>query len=112
MRDFFYVDNMHGVDWQGIYEKYQVLVPHVQHRADLNYIIGEMIGELNAGHAYVNPGDQPGTQRIPTGLLGARLSANESGFFRIDKVLEGAPWSRSEERRVGKECRSRGTRDT
>lgn len=93
MRDFFYVDNMHGVDWQGIYEKYQVLVPHVQHRADLNYIIGEMIGELNAGHAYVNPGDQPGTQRIPTGLLGARLSAHESGFFRIDKVLEGAPWS-------------------
>lgn len=93
MRDFFYVDNMHGVDWQAIYEKYQQLVPHVQHRADLNYIIGEMIGELNAGHAYVNPGDQPGTQRIPTGLLGARLSAHESGYFRIDKVLEGAPWS-------------------
>lgn len=93
MRDFFYVDNMHGVDWQAIYNKYNPLVSHVNHRTDLTYIIGEMIGELNAGHAYVNTGDQPKPERITTGLLGARLSNHSSGFARIDKILEGASWS-------------------
>lgn len=93
MRDFFYVDNMHGVDWEAIYQKYQPLVPHVGHRTDLNYIIGEMIGELNVGHAYVNPGDQPSSKRITTGLLGAQVSAHVSGFFQIEKILKGAPWS-------------------
>lgn len=43
MRDFFYAKNMHGVDWDHVYEKYKVLVPYVNHRTDLTYIIGEMI---------------------------------------------------------------------
>lgn len=93
MRDFFYVENMHGVDWKAIHDKYAVLVPHVNHRNDLTYVIGEMIGELNVGHAYVNSGDKPEPERIKTGLLGAKLSKHSSGYFRIDKILEGANWS-------------------
>ena len=46
-------------------------MPHVNHRADLTYVIGEMIGELNAGHTYVGGGDLPQPERIPMGLLGA-----------------------------------------
>ena len=49
-RDYFYVDNMHGYDWQALRDKYEPLLEHVNHRADLNYVIGEMIGELNVGH--------------------------------------------------------------
>ncbi|MDD1692340.1 MAG: hypothetical protein LUQ05_04030, partial [Methanoregula sp.] len=56
MRDFFYVPNMHGVDWQAMHDKYSCLLPYVNHRNDLTYIIGEMIAELNIGHAYVNSG--------------------------------------------------------
>ncbi len=93
MRDFFYVDNMHGVNWVEIYEKYKPLVSHVNHRTDLTYVIGEMIGELNAGHAYVNTGDQPKAERITTGLLGAKIVNHSSGYFRIEKILEGASWS-------------------
>lgn len=93
MRDFFYVENMHGVDWKAIHDKYAVLVPYVNHRNDLTYIIGEMIGELNVGHAYVNSGDKPEPERIKTGLLGAKLSKHSSGYFRVDKILEGANWS-------------------
>lgn len=93
MRDFFYVENMHGVDWKAIHDKYAVLVPHVNHRNDLTYVIGEMIGELNVGHAYVNSGDRPKPERIKTGLLGAKLSKHSSGYFRVDKILEGANWS-------------------
>jgi len=94
MRDFFYVENMHGVDWKAMHDKYAVLVPYVNHRADLTYIIGEMIGELNIGHAYVNSGEMPSPDRVKLGLLGAKISKHSSGFFKIDRLLEGAPWSR------------------
>ena len=52
-RDFFYVKNMHGFDWKVIGNQYRPLVEHVAHRSDLNYVIGEMISELNVGHAYI-----------------------------------------------------------
>ncbi len=93
MRDFFYVENMHGLDWPAIKEKYSVLVPYVKHRDDLTYIIGEMIGELSVGHAYVNSGEKPEPKRIKTGLLGAQLSKHKSGYFEVTKILDGAAWS-------------------
>jgi tricorn protease len=93
MRDFFYDPNMHGVDWKAIHTKYEPLIPYVNNRNDLNYIIGEMIGELNIGHAYVGGGDKPEPERIKTGLLGAALSRDKSGFYRIDKILKGENWT-------------------
>ena len=94
-RDGFYLENMHGLDWKAIKEKYAVLVPHAQTRLDLNYVIGEMIGEVGCGHAYVNPGEVPYVHRIPMGLLGAELSKDESGYYRIDKIIPGAVYSQA-----------------
>lgn len=93
MRDFFYMDNMHGLDWNKMRQKYEVLLPYVYNRHDLNYIIGELIGELNVGHAYIGGGDTPDIPRITTGLLGATFVKDPSGFFRITRILEGANWS-------------------
>jgi tricorn protease len=95
MRDFFFDPTMHGVDWKAMRTKYEPLVKHVNHRADLTYVIGEMIGELNAGHAYVGGGDMPHPQRLATGLLGAKLSRDPSGYIRIDKILRGESWNPS-----------------
>lgn len=94
-RDGFYLENMHGVDWKTIKAKYQVLVPYAKTRFDLNYIINEMIGELACGHAYVNPGECKRAERIPMGLLGAELNRDGSGYYRIDKIIPGAPYSKS-----------------
>lgn len=93
MRDFFYAKNMHGVDWNAIYEKYKVLIPYVNHRTDLTYIIGEMIGELNVGHAYSANGEHPTPPRIKMGLLGARFEKDGSGYFKVKKIIEGANWN-------------------
>lgn len=94
MRDFFYVENMHGVNWKDMHTKYEVLVPYVNNRNDLNYVIGELIGELNVGHAYVNGGDCPAPERLSQGLLGAKLSRHSSGYFQIDKILSGENWNK------------------
>jgi tricorn protease len=94
MRDFFYVENMHGLDWNKMHEKYAVFLPYVKHRNDLNYIIGELIGELNVGHAYINGGDSPEVKKIKTGLLGATIIKDKSGYFKIEQILDGANWSK------------------
>ncbi|MFC7524352.1 S41 family peptidase [Parapedobacter sp. GCM10030251] len=93
MRDYFYDPNMHGVNWQAMHDKYAPLLPYVNHRDDLTYLIGELIGELNVGHAYVNSGDRPSTERIPMGLLGATFSRDKSGYYRIDSILSGQSWN-------------------
>src|SRR4051794_28743876 len=94
MRDFFYDPGLHGVDWPAMKKKYEVLVPHVRHRYDLTYVIGEMISELNIGHAYVGGGEAPEVARVKTGLLGAELKKDpKTGYFKIEKVLKGANWN-------------------
>jgi len=94
MRDFFYAKNMHGVDWDMVYKKYRVLVPYIGHRSDLTYILGEMIGELSIGHAYSQNGEKPEPIRLKMGLLGARYIKDKSGFFKVEKILLGANWSK------------------
>jgi tricorn protease len=95
MRDFFYDPNMHGVDWRATREKYAPLVEHVNHRADLTYVIGEMIGELNVGHAYVGGGDVPEVRKIPMGLLGARLVRDPATkAVKIARILPGENWEK------------------
>ena len=88
-RDGFYLENMHGVDWKAMKEKYGALLPYVKSRLDLNYVIGEMISELACGHAYVNPGEMPQPKRVDMGLLGAELSRDKSGNYRIDRIIPG-----------------------
>jgi tricorn protease len=96
MRDYFYDPNMHGVDWKAVRDKYEPLVAHVNHRADLSYVIGEMISELNASHAYVGGGDLPKVPRIQTGLLGAELTQDEkTKYYKIAKLLPGNTWDKN-----------------
>ena len=91
MRDFFYDPNMHGVDWKLMHDKYAELIPYVNHRYDLTYVIGELIGELNIGHAYVGGGDMPHVEAIPIGLLGADY-VFEKGSYKIKRIFEGQNW--------------------
>ncbi len=93
MRDYFYAPNMHGVDWPAMRAKYAALLPYVQHRNDLTYLIGELIAELHIGHTYVGGGDRPMAPRIRTGLLGAELSRDPaSRAYRVDRILSGENW--------------------
>jgi tricorn protease len=93
LRDWFYDPGMHGQDWEKIYERYRPLVDHVAHRADLDYVFGEIAGELNAGHVYVAESpDTPKAERKPGGLLGAEIEAHPSGYFRIAKIFPGENW--------------------
>lgn len=89
-RDFFYVANMHGHDWEALRDRYAPLIAHVRHRSDLNYVIGEMIAELNVGHAYISGGDTGAPPRPTCALPGVRFRFDgTSGLYRIDTILRG-----------------------
>ena len=89
-RDFFYVANMHGYDWRALRAKYEPLLDSVGHRADLNYVIAEMISELVVQHAYIDGGDLGLPKRPFVALPGARFALDAAaGRYRISAILAG-----------------------
>jgi len=94
-RDFFYDPNMHGVDWNEVRSRYGNLVKFAASRWDLNFLLGEMIGELSSSHTYKGGGDTEKSEHRNVGLLGVNWS-EESGHYKIAKIIKGAEWDVSE----------------
>lgn len=90
-RDFFYDPGMHGVDWEAMRRRYGALVDDCVTRWDLNFVIGELIGELSASHAYRWGGDTEHGPSRSAGLLGCEFEAKD-GAFRISHIIRGARW--------------------
>ncbi len=91
-RDFFYDPDMHGVNWNHVWDQYSSLLPRISNREELNDLITEMIGELNVGHAYIWGGDILGAGWASTGYLGCDLEATNEGAYRITRILRGQGW--------------------
>jgi tricorn protease len=91
-RDYFYDPGMHGNDWDAVYRRYSPLVPHVRHRADLNYVLDQTNGELSVGHSFVFGGDMPEVDTPKNGLLGADLEAHDGGW-RIARIFTSESWN-------------------
>lgn len=92
MRDFLYVNNVHGAPWDKIYNWYQPWIKHVRHRTDLNYVVDILSGEVAIGHSYVSGGDMPDVDRVPVGLLGADFDIVD-GYYQIKKIYTGEQWN-------------------
>ncbi|HKI83717.1 MAG TPA: S41 family peptidase, partial [Candidatus Krumholzibacteria bacterium] len=96
-RDWFYDPGMHGVDWNAMREKYGQFVPYCGTRGDLNYLIGEMIAELNIGHTYVYGGDREDRgDRVGVGMLGCDFDSPKGAKHpRISHIIPGVSWDES-----------------
>ena len=90
-RDLFVNAKMNGVDWQGVHDAYAKLLPLVGDRDDLNYLIGEIQGELGNSHTYVGGGDDGDpTKSVPTAMLGADFALDaKSGRYRFETIYPG-----------------------
>lgn len=91
-RDYFYDPGMHGRDWNKVYKRYAPLVSFVKHRADLNYILDQVNGELSVGHSFVRGGDLPSIDRATGGLLGADFIARQ-GRWQIKRIYTSESWN-------------------
>ena len=91
-RDYFYVENLHGADWNQVYDKYSPWVDHVRHRSDLTYILDIMGGEMSVGHSFTGGGDNPEVDQVSIGLLGADLEV-ANNRYRIKRIYNGENWN-------------------
>lgn len=91
-RDYFYDPNMHGRDWNLVYERYSPLVPFIKHRADLTYVLDQVNGELSVGHSFVFGGDYPSVERSTVGMLGADLVIDNDAW-KIKRIFTTESWN-------------------
>ena len=91
-RDWFYDPNLHGADRKALMAVYQPFVDNVMSRADLNYIFGDMLGEITAQHVYIFGGDRPEPKHVSVGLLGADYTIDHDRY-RFAKVYFGENWN-------------------
>jgi len=90
-RDYFYDPNMHGVDWDAVKVKYAAMLKGAMSREEVDFIIGEMLGELNASHTYHGGGDIENEKHATTGYLGVNWEA-DGKYYKIKEIIQGAPW--------------------
>ncbi|MEO6254836.1 MAG: PDZ domain-containing protein [Ferruginibacter sp.] len=91
-RDYFYDRNMHGRDWQEVWEQYSPLMPYIRHRTDLTYLLDQLGGEVSVGHSFVFGGDFPALDTSRVGVLGADLVATD-GRWKINRIYTAESWN-------------------
>ena len=91
-RDYFYVPNHHGADWDLVYRMYSPWIDDVAHRADLTYVLDLLGGELSVGHSFTGGGDIPRTEPDKVGLLGADLVVDHERY-RLTRIYDGEEWN-------------------
>jgi tricorn protease len=90
-RDYFYDAAMHGVDWNQAKERYLKMLEGAMTREEADFVIGELIGELNASHTYHGGGDMEVAKNKSVGYLGVDWQA-DGDYYKIKKIIRGAAW--------------------
>ena len=90
-RDYFYDDTLHSVDWKGMRERYQPYLADVRYRVDLNYVLGQLVGELVNSHIRVGGPEPPKPEASPAGLLGADYEVVD-GRYRVTRIVPAPYW--------------------
>ena len=91
-RDFFYDPHFHGLDLQKAEQAYAPFVAGITSRADFNYLLADMLGNINVLHMYVAGGKHPDIPHVDVGLLGADYSI-DSGRYRFARIFNGENWN-------------------
>ena len=88
-RDYFYVRNMHGLDWKAVGDKYAKLLPQLRARNELTELIRWMQAELSTGHSFrVEPTVFAAPPASTPAYLGVETEISQ-GFHKITRMYDG-----------------------
>ena len=98
LKEKFYVESLHGVDWDFYYKEYIKFLPYITNNYDFAEMLSEMLGELNASHTGSGYNDyQPLMDQTAT--LGLFYDYNYTGNgLCIAEVIEGGPLDKAASR--------------
>ena len=89
----FWTDDLSGVDWRAVYDRYAPLVDRVATRAELSDLIWELQGELGTSHAYEMGGEYRTGPDYRQGHLGVEWDFDAaSGRYQVGRILNGDLW--------------------
>lgn len=92
-RDHFWTEDMSGVDWQHVYQRYLPLLERVATRAEFSDLMWEMQGELATSHAYEYGGDYPADPEYDQGFLAAEFRYDEArDGYVLERIGQGDVW--------------------
>jgi tricorn protease len=93
-REHFWVEDLSGVDWQRVLDRYLPLVDRCSTRAELADLIWELQGELGTSHSYEFGGDHRSPPAVLQGSIGAdTVWDEEEQGWRISHIVTGDSWS-------------------
>lgn len=96
-QEFFWTEDLSGIDWEKIYERYKPLIAKIGSRSELSDIIWEMQGELGTSHAYEWGGEYHPTPRYFIGYLGADLAYDKKKKgYKFTRIFKGDVWKKGE----------------
>ena len=91
VKDKFYVEDIHGVDWEGYRENYKRFLPYINNNYDFRDMLSEMLGELNGSHTGARY--NPQGPSLKTAALGLFLDNNYQGNgLRVEEVIKRGPF--------------------
>ncbi len=97
-RDFFWTEDMSGVDWEHVYQRYLPLLDRIATRGEFSDLMWEMQGELGTSHAYEMGGDYRSSPNYAQGFLGADYAYDaENNGYRITHIPRGDGWEASKD---------------
>jgi tricorn protease len=92
-RDHFWAEDMSGVDWWLVLDRYMPLVGKVATRLEFSDLMWEMQGELGTSHAYELGGDYRPAPAYLIAHLAADLAYDEeAAAWRFAHLVAGDPW--------------------
>ena len=94
MKFRFYDVNMHGVEWAAMRKRYEPLLADVGDREELQAIVSQMIGELNASHTGISGGGGPEPAAMQTRYPGFEMEPDSSGYYKVTHVYKDGPADR------------------
>ena len=95
-RDQFWTEDLSGLDWAAIHDRYLPLVDRVASRAEFSDLMWELQGELGTSHCYEMGGDYRPEPTWWQGFLGADLAFDAaSGAWKVARLPKGDSWDPS-----------------
>jgi len=95
MKHRFYDANMHGVDWDKVKAVYEPLLAYAHDSEELQNIISQMIGELNASHTGISGGGRrEAGEAAQTRYPGFDVAPDPGGYFKLTHIYKTGPADR------------------
>ena len=96
IKDKFYRDDFHGIDWDAMGEAYRQKLPSIGHNRDLANMFAELTGELNASHIGSSYRPKGKSTDDATGALGLFFDLSDtSDALTVVEVLDKGPFDKA-----------------